>query len=395
MTKLAFFYATFPRPTETFVRRELRYLQKIGLSPEIFSIWKGEKNWEGNSIHLFPFLNILCLLFWIPYWAWKRPSAFKTILKHLWSTPCPNLQNWNETFLGLAFALVRAKDFPKNKYSRVHGVWATMPATAAFGMNLLIDIPFSMGAHAYDVFRAGGDWLLPLKIKYASKVRTSSQSTAKRLSLLGLEREKLEIIYRSLNRFNGREHFNLVKKNKLCLLSVGRLVPKKGYFLLIHILQKLKHANIPFQLNIIGGGNLEREIKRQIRLAGLADDVLLLGYLDEAETEMFYRQSDALLFTGIIAPNGDRDGIPNVVPEAMAHGLLVLASIYAGCSEAFMDSRSGYSLSPYKPDAWVNLLSQFYSEPEKFVEVRKSALLHAEAKFSDKVNCQSFKTLFV
>ena len=395
MTKLAFFYATFPRPTETFVRRELRYLQKIGLSPEIFSIWKGEKNWEGKSIHLFPILNILYLLLWIPYWAWKRPYPFKTILKHLWSTPCPNLQNWNETFLGLAFALVRAKEFQINNYSRVHGVWATMPATAAFGMNQLIDIPFSMGAHAYDVFRGGGDWLLPLKVKFASKVRTSSQSTANRLTLLGLEREKLDIIYRSLNRFNGREHFNLVNKNKLSLLSVGRLVPKKGYFLLIHILQELKHANIPFQLNIIGGGNLEREIKRQIHLAGLADEVSLLGYLDEAETEMFYRQSDALLFTGIIAPDGDRDGIPNVVPEAMAHGLLVLASIYAGCSEAFIDGRSGYAISPYKPDAWVKLLGQFYSEPEKFMEVRKSALLHAEAKFSDKVNCQSFKTLFV
>ena len=295
----------------------------------------------------------------------------------------------------MAFALVRAKDFQKNKYSKVHGVWATMPATAAFGMNQLIDIPFSMGAHAYDVFRAGGDWLLPLKIKFASKVRTSSQSTAKRLSLLGLERGKLKIIYRSLNCFKGREHFNLVKKNKLSLLSVGRLVPKKGYFLLIHILQKLKHANIPFQLNIVGGGNLELEIKRQIHLAGLTDDVNLLGYLDESETGKFYRQSDALLFTGIIAPDGDRDGIPNVVPEAMAHGLLVLGSIYAGGSEAFMDDRSGYSLNPYRPDAWVNLLSQFYSEPEEFVEVRKSALIHAEAKFSDKVNCQNFKTLFV
>ena len=117
---------------------------------------------------------------------------------------------------------------------------------------------------------------------------------------MGLEREKLEIIYRSLNRFNGREHFNLVNKNKLSLLSVGRLVPKKGYFLLIHILQKLKHANIPFQLNIIGGGNLEREIKRQIDSAGLADEVSLLGYLDEAETEKFYRQSDALLLRELL-----------------------------------------------------------------------------------------------
>ena len=72
-------------------------------------------------------------------------------------------------FLGLAFALIRAKEFQINKYSRVHGVWATMPATAAFGMNQLIDIPFSMGAHAYDVFREGETGCCHLKSSLRQK----------------------------------------------------------------------------------------------------------------------------------------------------------------------------------------------------------------------------------
>lgn len=395
MTKLAFLYATFPRPTETFVRRELRHLQKLGAWPSIFSIWQGQKRWNEIQVHSFPLIRLLYLFFWIPYWAWKRPASFKKVLSHLWSVSCPNLQNWNETFLGLAFALIEAKKFQNAQYSRLHAVWATMPASAALAINQLVDIPFSTGAHAYDVFRNGGDWLLPMKIKLATKLRTSSQSTAYRLRLLGAEKKNLEVIHRSLNGVPGRNDFNLVQQNKLNLLSVGRLVEKKGHFLLINILRVLRDQNIPFQINIIGGGKLNREINRQIHLAGLKEEVNLLGHLDEQKTENFYRQHDALLFTGIIAKNGDRDGIPNVIPEAMAHGLLVLASNYAGSSEAFPDGKAGFSLDPYNPYPWVEILGRFFRNPDKFTGIRKSAISSAQSDFSAEVNCQKFKNLFV
>jgi hypothetical protein len=132
LSKVAFFYATFPRPTETFVRRELRALGKIGLQPDIYSVWKGQDEWEGRLIYRFRLFKLWTLFFWTPYWAWKKPVVFRDILKHLWERPCPNFQNWNETFLGLGFALVEAYGFKRKKYSLFHGVWATMPATAVF-----------------------------------------------------------------------------------------------------------------------------------------------------------------------------------------------------------------------------------------------------------------------
>ena len=162
LSKVAFFYATFPRPTETFVRRELRALDEIGFQPDLYSIWKGSSNWEGKSIFHFSLNRLWALFLWIPYWAWKKPRVFKDILIELWNRPCPNLQNWNETFLALGFALVEAQRIKEKDYTLFHGVWATMPATAAFALSKLTDVPFSMGAHAYDVFREGGDWILGL-----------------------------------------------------------------------------------------------------------------------------------------------------------------------------------------------------------------------------------------
>ena len=395
MSKTAFLYATFPRPTETFIRRELRQLSKLGFHPELFSIWRGSKNWDGIKVNLFPLIRITALFFWIPYWAWKKPLVFKSILGHLWGTTCPGLQNWNETFLGLAFALCEARKFQRSNYSVIHAVWATMPASAALGINQLIDLPFSMGAHAYDVFRHRGDWLLSIKLKYARTVRTSSQSTAHRLDFLGVTKNQLVLIHRSIEKICLCENYDLFRADKLSLLTIGRLVEKKGYFLLLNILQTLKNQNVPFELKIIGGGILGNEIRRKIKLMGLVNEVKILGHIDESEIEKFYLSSDAFLFTGIVASNGDRDGIPNVIPEAMSHGLLVLASNRAGSSEAFVDGESGFSLDPYSPSNWVNLLAQFYRFPQNFVEIRKSAVVRAKSCFSAKVNCEKLKSLFV
>ena len=179
LEKVAFIYATFPRSTETFVRRELRAMHEVGFNPKLFSIWKGKKKWEGYEIQKFNILKLWTLFFWLPYWAFKKPKSFREVLSSLWSKPCPNLQNWNETFLGLGFALVEAhQNFKVQNFQLFHAVWATMPATAAFALSKLLDVPFSMGAHAYDLFRKGGDWLLNEKFIHASMIRTSSNSSA-------------------------------------------------------------------------------------------------------------------------------------------------------------------------------------------------------------------------
>ena len=134
-----------------------------------------------------------------------KPREFLTALRFLWGSPCPNLQNFNETFLGLGFALTEARRFQREGYRGIHGIWATMPATAAYALSKLTGIPYSMGAHAYDLFRKGGDWMLPLKLREASMVRTSSQSSAKRLEALGVGKNGIKLIRRGLDRWTERD----------------------------------------------------------------------------------------------------------------------------------------------------------------------------------------------
>lgn len=389
MTRVAFFYATFPRPTETFVRRELRALDDIGFKPDIYSIWKGDIQWEGRSINRFKISRLLILFFWIPYWAWKKPRVFKRILVELWCKPCPNFQNWNETFLALGFALVEARKIEHKKYDLIHGVWATMPATSVFALNQLIDVPYSMGAHAYDVFRKGGDWLLPLKLQNASFIRTSSSSTAQRIHCFGVEKEKVRLIRRGLSHWAERKCFELVDNKRLELLSVGRLVEKKGYFCQLDIVNRLDELGIPFRLRIVGDGPLKKELLAEASRLGLIGKVEFLGSQKQDFIRNLYLTSDVFLFTGIISKNGDRDGIPNVIPEAMSSGCLVIASCFAGASEAFEDGDSGYTLNPYNPHEWSSILSKFWFAPNDFKSVRESAMTHCKQVFDVKRTASS------
>jgi glycosyltransferase involved in cell wall biosynthesis len=386
----AFFYATFPRPTETFVRRELKALYEIGFTPRVYSIWGGAKQWEGISIERFSLIKLWTLFFWLPYWAWKKPSAFREILKALWSKSCPSLQNWNETFLGLGFALVEAHKIESQKHEILHGVWATMPATATFALSQLLDVPFTMGAHAYDLFRKGGDWLLAEKFKHASMIRTSSNSSAYRLYKLGLTKQKVKVIRRGLSHWPVRQSFELSSPKTLNLISVGRLVEKKGYFHMLTILSSLaERNNCKFQMKIVGMGPLFQSISNEINRCGLVGKVSLVGSKTEEEARELFLQADAKLFTGIIASNGDRDGIPNVIPEAMSAGCLILASHYAGASEAFIDGVSGYSLDPKDTEAWVKVLEDFAGIPLQYEKIRKKARLQARERF-DVRNTASF-----
>jgi len=396
LPKLAFFYATFPRPTETFVRRELRALTELGIQPKVFSIWGGKAKWQNIEIRRFCLWKLSTLLYWMPYWAWKNSTAFREILSALWNRPCPNLQNWNETFLGLGFALVEAKRLKNEKYDLLHGVWATMPATAAFALSRLTDTPFSMGAHAYDLFRKGGDWLLIEKFKHATFIRTSSKSSFRRLNALGLPNEKIYLINRGLSHWPKRKSFELKKPYFIKLISVGRLVEKKGFFYLLRILHDLNQRNkCEFHMKIIGTGPLHKKLNAEIDRYGLSKKVFLLGSKREDEVRQLFLESDVKLFTGIIDSKGDRDGIPNVIPEAMSAGCLILASNYAGASEAFEDRVSGYEIDPNRPREWVEILEEFANKPDTFLSIRKKAQLHCRKKFDIKNTAHFLREIFL
>ena len=112
---------------------------------------------------------------------------------------------------------------------------------------------------------------------------------------------------------------------------------------------------------------------------------------NERETAEAFLGCDAFLFTGVIAKNGDRDGIPNVIPEALASGCLVLASDKAGASEALVDGVSGFSLSPLNYGDWIALLKEYVENSQRFSSIRKAGVKRARKAFDVMRTVQSLR----
>jgi colanic acid/amylovoran biosynthesis glycosyltransferase len=378
--KIAILYATFPQPTETFVRRELKSMLDAGTRLVPFSIWRGGGEFHGVDVQCFQLRELWSLIWKLPLWMVRRPQAFVEILNELWSRKVPSWQNWQETFLGLGFGLVRASRMKREGFCLCHAVWATMPASAALALKKLVDIEYSMGGHAYDVFRSRGDWLLASKLRHAAFVRTSSASAQARLRDLGVGQEKLKLIYRGLSKW----HESVAQGSlgsPLSILSVGRLVEKKGYFEQLAIYRALLEAGITFQAKIVGGGPMRDRLEAERDRLGLGDQVLFLGSLPEAEAFALYPQSDLFFFTGKVALNGDRDGLPNVIPEAMSAGVVVITSPTGGAAEALDEGETGFVRDPRKPAEWVELIESLLRLPDEVIRLRASTAKAARRLF--------------
>lgn len=358
--KIAYLLTTFPKTSETFLQREIRVMHEHVETLELYSLWQGSDEWEGKPIRRFRLRELFKLAIELPRWSWRKPKVLRETLEILFQKNPPNFKNVEETLLGLGVGLIFARHFEKNKPDGIHAAWATMPATAAWLIYRLTGIPFSTGAHAYDIYERGGDCLLQAKLRDAKFVHTSTAAAQKHLLQIGCPPKKIQLIRRGLNQLSP---FETKRSNPtpIHLLSIGRLVEKKGFFQQFAIHAELKKKKIPFRARIIGDGPLESALLQKRKQLNLETEVELLGQIEFDEVGQHYTWADAFLFTGKIAANGDRDGLPNVIPEAMACGVPVLTTPISGTTEAIQDQETGWVLPFHDKKAWTNKIADIQS----------------------------------
>jgi colanic acid/amylovoran biosynthesis glycosyltransferase len=170
------------------------------------------------------------------------------------------------------------------------------------------------------------------------------------------------------------------------LLSIGRLIEKKGFDDLLRICAALREAGIPFECRIAGGGLLRKDLETLTQTLGLADSVRLLGPLSCDRISDCYRWTDLFCFAGRIAASGDRDGLPNVIPEAMAHGVPVLAAPVSGVVEAVEDGVNGRLIDPSDVKNWVQAIDAFHRDEIFYNTCRRQARCWVEENYDARKN---------
>ena len=392
---IGYLFTTFPALTETFNQREARALRELAVQIRVYSLWGGEREFDGAKVILFPKWKIITLAWWLPFWIARRPAVIGRTVRALSRRAPPSWLNLGETLLGLAFALIHAWPIARSTHcpDLLHAAWATMPATAAQLIHRLTGMPYTMGAHAFDIFEDGGDWFLAEKLHEAAMILTSTQMARASLCERGAPPERVRVVRRGLECIPTLCPPRAIR-TPLRLLSIGRLIEKKGFSDQLVIYAFLKSRGFEFEARIIGAGPERTALATQIREVGLEGVVALLGAISGDELDRHRAWADAFIFTGRIAASGDRDGLPNVVPEAMASGLPVVATPADGICEAIEDGRSGILLDRLDLLGWLNALERLRDESHHYESISRAGWRWVKDNFDVRRNAPEALAIF-
>jgi glycosyltransferase involved in cell wall biosynthesis len=351
--ELVLLFTRFPYPTETFLQREVTALRALGVRLRLVSLWGGAPEFDGQPVEQFNRWRLFTVVWRLPLETWRtRSGFFADMMRAMVLRPPPGWWNFWENLLGAGYGVVEAPRYRRERPRHVHAVWASAPAGAAWSVWRLTGIPFSMAAHAYDLYEHGGDWLLREKIALARFVRTSTEMAAATLRERGTPPEKVLVVRRGLEVLPPFKPLRAPRAT-LRIVCIARLVEKKGLERQLELYAAARTAGLALQVRIYGSGPLHPRLAAQIRALQLGGVVELMGHRPLKDIFAALAWTDVLVHTGVIAQSGDRDGLPNVIPEAMAAGAVVVTSPIAATTEAIQHELTGLVASIDDAAAWT------------------------------------------
>ncbi len=364
-----------------------------GLPMRLYSLWGGAPSFRGVPVQRFNKWRLLTLLWLIPYESWRRPEVLRQLLRGLFTRRAPSWLNFWENMLGAGFACVFAREFRRHPPALIHAAWGGAPATAAWLLARIDGHRYSAAAHAYDIYEHGGDWWLDEKLAPAKFVHTSTEMGRATLLQRGLAADRVVCIRRGLDRLPGFKPLR-PDRRPLRLICVARLVEKKGLDRQMRIYAALQAAHIDFQARVVGEGPLRESLEVMAARLGIGNLVTFTGHLPQHGVWAQLEWADAMLHTGVIAPSGDRDGLPNVIPEAMSVGVVVVTSPAAATTEAIAHGVTGLVAEVDRPEEWVHAVSLLGRDDAAAERLRVAARAWVEENFDAHRNAARLRVCF-
>jgi len=362
----------YPRVSETFIAHELSALEQRGLALHIASL-RRPYDALTHPVHA----AVRAPVTYLPEYLHEAPG--RVLAGHaraFWRAPgryCRALGRWLRDVCrdptphrGRRFgqAGVLAAELPAGT-AHLHAHFLHTPASVARYAAAMCGLGYSASGHAKDVWTTP-EWELREKLAEARFTVTCTAAGHARLSALAPGR--VELVYHGLDRrlFTAPPAFGSARNGRdpadpVRLLAVGRFQPKKGYPTLFEAVARVRAA---VQLTVVGYGPLEAALRAQVEALGLAGRVTWAGALDQPAVRAHYRANDLFVLASEIAPDGDRDGLPNVVVEALSQGLPVVATRAAAIPEVVLDGIQGRLAPPGDPEALAAAIDSLARDPE-------------------------------
>jgi glycosyltransferase involved in cell wall biosynthesis len=337
--KLAVVTSGFPRRSETFVLNELLALDAHGLLGPIFATKPGDDS---------------------PL----QPGAKRLLARLSVLPPVPPS----------AQARVVAQALARTGVAGIHAYFAHGPAEVAEAAAARVGVRFGFSVHAKDARKATA---------LRERGRAAACVVACNGDVLRTFDGAAELVPHGVDL--RRFHVTPERETRFTLLAVGRLVPKKGFDVLVDALTRLR---CPPLVRIVGTGPERDRLAARIDAAGLAGRVVLADPLTHEELPAAYADAHAVVVPSVRDETGDRDGLPNVVLEAMACGRAVIATDEGAISSAVRNHETGLLVPSRDSGALATAIERIRRDAELRARLAKAGRAVVERDF-DLVACTS------
>jgi glycosyltransferase involved in cell wall biosynthesis len=366
--QIGYLLRSYPRLSQTFVLNEILALEKIGVSIQIFALTNPHEKVVQMQVdqvqapvhYLDDDMERRSLRSMLHENVEVARLHFKGYLRSLVYIAANGgidegytASNRWECFLQavhLIYLLTVNERRTGKKIDHLHAHFAHDPALIAYLVHLVTGMPFSFTAHARDLFQVP-EKILADRIHQAKAVITCCRANLEYLKQVApSQQSKFSLVYHGVNLKDfqppSSAETGSASKSPL-ILSVGRLVEKKGFQDLLQALLIVKEKGEDFQCAIYGDGPLCNELREWTAEHNMAGEVLLMGDRTQQELISVYQNATLFILTPVQTEDGDRDGIPNVIVEAMAVGLPVITTAVSGIPELVENNRNGLLYQPH------------------------------------------------
>jgi colanic acid/amylovoran biosynthesis glycosyltransferase len=346
--KLVYIIGRYPELTTTFIEREISVLRQWGhievqpvsirypLTPG--SISPEHEEIRRDTIYLIPknlfAFNFLAFIAGNLRFIFLHPLAYFGTLIYLLTHDHPNLKARLMTILHFWQGVYAAHLLRQRDFDHVHAHFIDRAVVVALVVSRLLDKPYSLTAHADDIFAQ--KILIREKVVNARFMVTVSQYNKAYLlnTYPGLDPDKIHVLHPWVDLAHFTPPPSRPAQERLHILSIGRLVEKKGHGYLIEACHLLRKQGLDFECRIVGSGPLKPKLEERIAQYDLKDRVRLVGGQPQSKVLRLLRSwADVFALPCVIAQDGDRDGIPVALAEAMAMELPVISTDIVGISE--------------------------------------------------------------
>jgi glycosyltransferase involved in cell wall biosynthesis len=279
--------------------------------------------------------------------------------------------------------------------SHIHAHFAHDPALVALLVHQLTGLPYTLTAHARDLYQIPGT-SLAARTANATAVVTCCAVNAEYIAATvpAQQRAPVHVLHHGLELDRFVPSSSPVRSTPPVLLSVGRLVAKKGFDVLFEALARLKRDGVSFELRLYGDGPLRAELAAQCTELSIEENVRMLGECSREQIHAALADADVFVLTPRVTQDGDRDGIPNVLVEAMACGLPVVTTSAGGVTELVQHRVNGLVSDPGDVASIASHLHELLNNPGLRHDLAATARRTVEADYDVNTAAAALELLF-